>query len=205
MSRKEQAFLTKKKLFNTAIKLIKEKGYDNVTVSEICKSSEVAKGTFYVHFKSKEDIITESYYSNMSDYLLKDYDNFIINEYKDYIHENSDESVKEKIAYFLKSEFIFVNHMGYELASKVFLTNLSQSIAGKNSHFVERKFAEILKSLISEGIDTNSFNKKDTIEEFLLYIESFSRGILTSWCFSNGSFDIAQTGDKFIREMLRSL
>lgn len=205
MSRKEQALLTKKTLFDTAIKLINEKGYDNVTISEICKESKVAKGTFYVHFESKEDIIKENYYSNMSDYVLKDYDQFLLDEYKNYISENNDKSVKEKIIYFLRSELIFAQHKGYELTSRVFLTNLSQSIAGKNNHFVEREFADVLRKLISEGMDKKIFKNNKGVEEYLLYIESFSRGIFISWCLSKGEFDVAQIGEKFIREMIENL
>lgn len=41
---------TKRKIFNTAMKLFKEKGYDNVTVDEIVAGAEIAKGTFYIYF-----------------------------------------------------------------------------------------------------------------------------------------------------------
>ena len=80
MLRKEKAILTKNKVFETAIKLIKEKGYDNVTVSQICEKAGVAKGTFYVHYKSKEDIVKESYYSDMGVFVLKQYQNLILKD-----------------------------------------------------------------------------------------------------------------------------
>ena len=55
-TRKEKAAETKRKIFETAVRLIKEIGYNNVTISEICKAAGVAKGSFYVHYNSKEDI-----------------------------------------------------------------------------------------------------------------------------------------------------
>ena len=61
-SRKDKAADTKKRIFETSVALIKSKGYDNVTISEICKAAGLAKGSFYVHYKSKEDIVRESYY-----------------------------------------------------------------------------------------------------------------------------------------------
>lgn len=68
----KQAILTKK-LFKTAAKLIKEKGFDNISVSDICKEAQVAKGTFYVYYKAKEDIIKESYYLDMNNYIAEKY------------------------------------------------------------------------------------------------------------------------------------
>lgn len=47
---------TKRRIFNTAIKLFSEKGYDNTSVEEITAVSGVAKGSLYYHFAKKEDI-----------------------------------------------------------------------------------------------------------------------------------------------------
>ena len=56
-TRKDRAADTKNKIFETAVTLIKSKGYNNVTVSEICQAAGLAKGSFYVHYDSKEDIV----------------------------------------------------------------------------------------------------------------------------------------------------
>ncbi len=44
-------------LIDTAEALFIEKGYDNTTVEEIVRKTEVAKGTFYHYFKSKNEIL----------------------------------------------------------------------------------------------------------------------------------------------------
>lgn len=69
-ARKRQAEQTKRKIFETAVSLIKEKGYGSITISEICTVAGVAKGSFYVHYKSKEDIVRESYYADMGEYTI---------------------------------------------------------------------------------------------------------------------------------------
>lgn len=48
---------TKRKIFAIAMRLFKEKGYDNVTVDEIVKEAEIAKGTFYIYFPTKAHIV----------------------------------------------------------------------------------------------------------------------------------------------------
>ena len=52
-----QALETEKKVTDMAMKLVKEHGYDRVTISQICKACDVAKGTFYSYFTSKKDIL----------------------------------------------------------------------------------------------------------------------------------------------------
>lgn len=47
---------TKRKIFETSMKLFAEKGYDATSVEEITATVGVAKGTLYYHFASKEEI-----------------------------------------------------------------------------------------------------------------------------------------------------
>ena len=47
---------TKRKIFETSMRLFAEKGYDATSVEEITATVGVAKGTLYYHFASKEEI-----------------------------------------------------------------------------------------------------------------------------------------------------
>ena len=82
----------KKRIIDVAIRLINEKGFDNVSVSEITKAAGVSKGAFYIHFESKEDLIEKqinffyddlklddsySIYERLENYLLKSIDHII--------------------------------------------------------------------------------------------------------------------------------
>ncbi len=48
---------TRKKLIESAINLFSKEGYFQTKVSDIVKNAGVAQGTFYIYFKSKEDIL----------------------------------------------------------------------------------------------------------------------------------------------------
>ena len=50
---------TKERLVESAKKLIAERGYNNTKVEDITNEAQVAKGTFYTYFKTKEDIFIE--------------------------------------------------------------------------------------------------------------------------------------------------
>ena len=47
---------TKRKIFETSMKLFAKKGYDATSVEDITATVGVAKGTLYYHFSSKEEI-----------------------------------------------------------------------------------------------------------------------------------------------------
>ena len=47
---------TKRRIFNTAVQIFAEKGYDNASIEEITAIAGVAKGSLYYHFEKKEDI-----------------------------------------------------------------------------------------------------------------------------------------------------
>ncbi len=50
---------TREKLVSAAMELFAQKGFDKTTVDEIVAKAGVAKGTFYLYFKSKDDLIKE--------------------------------------------------------------------------------------------------------------------------------------------------
>ncbi len=49
----------KDKIVKTAIHLFAHKGFDKTAIDEIVAKSGIAKGTFYLYFKSKEELIKE--------------------------------------------------------------------------------------------------------------------------------------------------
>lgn len=58
-NRKLQAQATYEKIYNTAMSLVEKKGFNNITVKEICEKAGVAVGSFYNYFNSKDDILYE--------------------------------------------------------------------------------------------------------------------------------------------------
>ncbi|SJZ39330.1 TetR/AcrR family transcriptional regulator [Anaerorhabdus furcosa] len=48
---------TKVKIRKIALTLFKERGFDNVTINDICEESGISKHTFYYYFASKEGLL----------------------------------------------------------------------------------------------------------------------------------------------------
>lgn len=55
--RDDQARETKRRLVEAAVELVSEGGWRRTTVEQIAERAGVAKGTFFVHFKTKEAIV----------------------------------------------------------------------------------------------------------------------------------------------------
>jgi len=67
--RKEKLALSRKKLLDAALYVIRAKGYEATTVDDICAAAELSKGSFFHHFKSKEDLALAAaeHFSAMAD------------------------------------------------------------------------------------------------------------------------------------------
>jgi AcrR family transcriptional regulator len=48
---------TRRQLIQTTLKLVLEKGYDAITIQEITDRADLGRGTFYIHFKDKADVV----------------------------------------------------------------------------------------------------------------------------------------------------
>ncbi len=51
---------TRKQLIDTTLKLVLEKGYDAITIQDITDRADLGRGTFYIHFKDKSDVVWEA-------------------------------------------------------------------------------------------------------------------------------------------------
>jgi AcrR family transcriptional regulator len=48
---------TRRQLIETTLKLVLEKGYDSITIQDITDRADLGRGTFYIHFKDKADVV----------------------------------------------------------------------------------------------------------------------------------------------------
>ncbi|MDO9518162.1 MAG: TetR/AcrR family transcriptional regulator [Methanosarcinaceae archaeon] len=69
MSLREKSKIeTKNKIFEASGKLFKEKGFENTTVDEITTEAEIAKGTFFNYFPTKEALLL--YFGEQKEVLI---------------------------------------------------------------------------------------------------------------------------------------
>ena len=146
--RDEKASQTKNKIIEAAKELIKDKGLSNVSVDDITKQAGVAKGSFYVYFKKKEDIIGEIGCMEFR-YINEELNNM------------NNLNIKEKLNYYSKKYKDGVLELGIEISKCWLQNNLNCRCK------LEYDYSAI-SNIIKDAIKNNEL-KKDTNVSILTY------------------------------------
>ena len=146
--RDEKASQTKNKIIEAAKELIKDKGLSNVSVDDITKQAGVAKGSFYVYFKKKEDIIGEIGCMEFR-YINEELNNM------------NNLNIKEKLNYYAKRYKDGVLELGIEISKCWLQNNLNCRCK------LEYDYSAI-SNIIKDAIKNNEL-KKDTNVSILTY------------------------------------
>ena len=141
---------TKRKIFETAMKLFAEKGYDATSVEEITATVGVAKGTLYYHFSSKEEIF-----------------NFLIEEGMKLLHNSIEiktENLTDPIA---KLRAVIIIQLKVIMKYNEFITILLSQIWGNEQrHQQSRKYIneyiDVIKQIIDDGIKEGALKQCDS-------------------------------------------
>lgn len=59
--REEQSRQTEQRILRSALELMRERGYEKVSIRDICAHAEVTTGAFYHHFPSKEALVARGF------------------------------------------------------------------------------------------------------------------------------------------------
>ena len=117
----------KNRIIKAALKLINDNGFDDVSVLEITKEAGVSKGAFYIHFKSKEDLIVQQ-----------------INYFYDDMKLEGDHSRYEKLRHFLLESLKHIKEGGLKMAQGWFSHSVQGSFYGKSKLAYDLGYVEEL-------------------------------------------------------------
>ena len=183
---------TKRRIFNTAVKLFSEKGYDNTSVEEITAFAGVAKGSLYYHFAKKEDIF---------DLLLEEGLKLLNNNIE--IKTRKCKTAEEKL------RAIILIQIKVTVKYEDFLNVILSQIWGnepKNQKCKKAvlKYVTQIEKIIKEGIDAGEFYDGD--------VEAMASGIFGVTCSSliyrirmNRAVDVQKVYSGFINTVIRAI
>ncbi len=189
--RKIQARNTREKIYRTAVNLITERGFDKITVDEICKAAGVAKGSFYHYFKSKDDIVIEAY--NVLDrYFMEEV-----------VNELTQDSCLEKLKVYLTHMAKHADDHGIDFVKQFYKSQIFT-----HANFVvssERGFYKILYRIIDNGQNNGEFRKDLSSDELSMGLMVVVRGILYDWCLHDGNYNIIEFTNRYFEVYLQSI
>lgn len=183
MNKRElQAKQTLETLLNVSTQLIIEKGYHNVSINEICKKSKVAKGTFYIYFNSKTDIILKILADVSSHIFEKNWDNY----------PSAEEQLKEYIHSYLTT----IASQGVDFTRIVLQIIIEERLNMDTD--LAHLHQQLVHKIINYGKETGEIRKDISTETLERYLQGFIYGVLVDWCKYNGEYDIVHHGQQAI-------
>lgn len=182
---------TKNKIFKIAIKLFKEKGYNNVPVEEIATCANIAKGTFYIYFPSKSHLVAE---------LFEEYDYMYDQKFSEISYYDTS---YEKVMAIIKIALSMTNNeIGYDLTRIAYQNQLEFKTKSTD---LSRPLYKKLSLIISEGQKNNEFNNLNTADFYTMMIVRNLRGTIYEWCMTQCIFDIEEHGIEYMKNILKFL
>lgn len=159
----------KREFLETAIDLFKEKGYEVTSINHILSKMNITKGSFYYHFKSKDDLLEQ-----------------VIELFLGDIRTIADEVAKSNCRAIEKLEMLEVKIDEYRKEHKKLYQDLYEINKKNGNEFLSTKFynksvelhLEIISSIINQGKDEGVFDPVDlneTPEVFLTIANHYKK------------------------------
>lgn len=190
---KEKKISTKDKIINAAWKLFMEQGYENTTIHEIIEASQTSRGSFYHHFRGKEDLLFSLAYNFDNDYIGWE--------------ETIDPSMNslDKLLYF--DAYVLKNLE--ESPYKPFLASLYglQVMTEGTRHILNpnRRYYQIISKFMKEGLEKNEIKSTLSYMELTETFAIIERGFTYDWCLTQGRYSLLQYGQRMMSIFLNSL
>jgi AcrR family transcriptional regulator len=169
-----------------AIPLLAKFGLAKTSVESIALAANVAKGTVYLYFKTKEEIILE----------IWNYANELLYENRDERYKNCNSAHEKLVVYFdfsiLEKEHSIDTLLKILAMNMSIILNLSHNGLVRNYKIERFKELEDLEKIIKEGVRSGEFKEIDTLLTATLFANMFKGTIINSICLCKGIDEIRQ-------------
>ena len=166
---------TKEKIFQAAKRILQKKGYEELSIKNICEEAGVSNGSFYHHFRTKDDLL--SYYIE---------DQPTINPDLLELPENA-AGVREGIIQVYLNYVKYCRELGVEFMSGYYDTKNQALNAAIRT---ERPYPIVtVQNYVEKTIAAGIVSLNVKIEEFTTDIRMIVIGNVFEWCLRNGEAD----------------
>ncbi len=175
---------TKARIFRAAKSILQKKGYEELSIKNICEEAGVSNGSFYHHFKTKDDLL--SYYIEEQPNINPDLLDLPTNI----------EEAKKAIIYVYLNYVDYCEELGVEFMSNYY-TPKNQSLNPLIR--TERPYPIVtVQNYLQKCMDAKIISLKHPLEEVTTDIRMIVIGNVFEWCLKSGNAD-------FRNNMKRSL
>lgn len=166
---------TKARIFNAAKHILQKQGYEELSIKNICEEAGVSNGSFYHHFKTKDDLL--SYYIEEQPSIDPDLLDLPSNK----------EEAKDAIIYVYLNYVHYCQELGVEFMANYY-TPKNQSLNPLIR--TERPYPIVtVRNYLQKCIDAKVLTLKRPLEEITTDIRMIVIGNVFEWCLKNGNAD----------------
>ncbi|MGF0033322.1 TetR/AcrR family transcriptional regulator [Bariatricus sp. SGI.154] len=166
---------TKDKIFRAAKHILQKKGYEQLSIKNICEEAGVSNGSFYHHFKTKDDLL--SYYIEEQPSINPDLLDMPANA----------SEAKQAIIYVYLNYVHYCQELGVEFMSNYY-TPKNQSLNPLIR--TERPYPIItVSNYLKKVIDAHIIRPSLSLEEITTDIRMIVIGNVFEWCLKSGDAD----------------
>lgn len=182
--RKLQAAETKKKIFEAARQLVIEHGFENISVDTIVQAAAVSKGTFYVHFESKDALGAA---------LVDEYTSMADADYKAFLVKLSDHSITDTLILMAEKISNFIeHHIGSENMRVLYKAHLAKTINTSSPFNYNRELYSSFTEVLEIGIRQGELRSDIPVDSLAKHLILAIRGITFEWCIRYPDFNLGE-------------
>lgn len=192
---KEQGAETKKRLFECAENLFQQYDYKDVSVERITKAAGVTKGTFYVHFDSK-DALYIALFSTYIESMDMDYTAFLDNLAPDL------SAADTLMTYVGEIVDIMLDKVGYDNLRTIYKLQLTNALDMHTITGYGRKVYKLFNDILDLGIQRGEFKTSLPLEILTKHFVAEIRGLTYEWCIRYPDFNLKEQVQEHFRLLL---
>ncbi len=173
----------KQHIFDVALSMMKEIGFENITLRMICQEANVSTGMFYQHFANKDDLLTY-YYDEAQDKFEE-----VINS------KLKDLEIKEQLIEFYVWIFEFTSEFGVDFCRNFF----NSKNKAMNTNLFHNRIMEITNRAMEDAIAKGyQLSPGRTPYQVSKYLCVMAKGVIFDWSAHEGSYNMAEFGRRLI-------
>lgn len=160
-------------------------GIENVSVDSIIKAAGVSKGSFYVHFESKDALTTD---------LVNEYTSKADLDYKSFLKSLPDNKSVLDILSLLAEEIsdFIESSIGLDNMRVLYKAHLTKTINTASAMSYNRELYKLFTDILERGIRNKELRDDIPVDSLAKHLIMAIRGITFEWCIRYPDFDLKE-------------
>ncbi len=184
MQHSESALATKNRIARIASELIREQGFDKVSVTAIARAAQVSIGTFYYYFPSKTDLM----------YNVRRIDAYFQKEMPQRL---THQDMCRDIQIFFSAYAEFSVGEGVKITHSLFHDFEGKMLIAENSYMFG-----LLMSILQEGVEQEQLRADTDLQAVTRRMFMSVQGVLWQWVISSGQIPLERELVTITHELL---